>query len=352
LSTDDQDAGDTHVFSLLKGDGTNDDGNNLVKISGNELLLTKQVAELSKANWNILIKVTDKMNESVEKSLTLTQSSNHSPTFSSKPVTYVMQDEVYAYKIYAADVDGDLVSFSCENLPGWLTFYPELGLLTGNPGNSDVGTYNFTVFASDTKTSVSQKITLMVLNVNDAPTIKYIVSNQTFITNKENQFIIPADCFTDIDAGDKLSYSIGMSNNSALPSWLSFDPTTRILNGNPPKEAFGSYSLKLIAMDQKSVKESMIFTLNVTFPTAAIGLDDSNFNVFPNPVIDVVSLIVPENFGGGKLEVANAKGAIVRTIKIPEGGCQQLNLSDLSSGIYILSLQNNNARLVKKIVKK
>lgn len=351
LTAEDPDADDAHVFSLLKGDGTNDNGNELVKISGTELLLTRQITEQTRTNWNILIKVTDQLNGSYEKSLVLTQSLNHSPVITSKPIAYAMQDKIYVYQIEVIDIDGDPYSVRCDNLPGWLTLYPELGLLTGSPGNSEVGTYNFTVIASDNQATVSQKVTLMVLNVNDAPEINYFVSDQVFLTNKENQFVIPDDCFTDIDAGDKLSYSISMSNNSALPSWLSFDPATKTLKGNPSKVVIGTYSLKLTATDQKLLKEAMVFNLQVTFPTAAPGLNDAEFSVWPNPVVDVGNLSLPENFHPTKLQVADAKGTILRNIEIKENSSGSIYLGDLPQGVYFLSLQNDKSRLVRKIIK-
>jgi hypothetical protein len=291
------------------------------------------------------------MNATYEKSLVVTQSTNHLPAFTSKPVAYVMQDMVYAYQVEVADADNDPVAFRCDNLPAWIKYYPEIGLLTGNPGNSEVGNYTFTITASDTKSSVTQKVTLMVLNVNDAPEINYIVSDQVFITNKDNQCVIPEDCFKDIDAGDKLSYTISMSNNSALPSWLSFDPATRTLKGKPSKEVFGLYSLKLTVSDQKLVKEAMVFNLQVTFPTEVIGLNDVEFRIYPNPAVDRVNYSLPENFSAKTLQLSDAKGTIIRNIEITTELSGTIYLGDLKPGVYFLSLKNDQSGLVKKFIK-
>ena len=41
--------------------------------------------------------------------------------------------------------------------------------------------------------------------------------------------------FTDVDAGDVLTYSATLENGDPLPSWLSIDPVTGVLSGTPPE---------------------------------------------------------------------------------------------------------------------
>jgi hypothetical protein len=356
LTAEDQDAGDSHVFSLVTGNAVNDDGNSLVKINGNKLLLASPFNDPSKSSWNILVRVTDKLGAGYEKSLTLkTQDSNQLPVFMSKPANFVMQNDVYVYAIEAIDKDGDPVSISFENLPGWITFYPDLNLLSGSPGNNEVGTHNFTVIGSDTESSVSQKITLMVFNINDPPEINYFLSDQVFVTNKANQFVIPADCFVDPDVGDKLSYSVSMGNNSAIPAWLTFDPITRTLKGTPPNQSAGIHQIKLVASDQKLAKEWMVFNLNVTFPTAISEIGKTeNFIVYPNPFADIIHLNFPESLNHSKLKVrlTDANGRIVKNVEPIEANSKSINLGDLPSGIYFVIIQSDKSIFTEKIIKR
>ncbi|SVC76169.1 uncharacterized protein METZ01_LOCUS329023, partial [marine metagenome] len=46
-------------------------------------------------------------------------------------------------------------------------------------------------------------------------------------------FTIPADTFNDVDVGDSLTYTATLSDGSALPSWLSFNPSTQTFSGTP-----------------------------------------------------------------------------------------------------------------------
>jgi len=353
LTAEDQDVGESHVFSLVKGNGTNDDGNGLVKVSGNKLLLAQATNNITKLQWNILIKVVDGANASFEKSIIIkSRGINHIPVFNSKPATYVIQNQTYVYPIEISDIDGDVVSLKFENLPKWLNYNSELNLLTGSPGNAEVGTYSFTITASDNIAIVSQKVAILVLDINDAPEINYFIDNQTFITNKQNTFIIPNDCFKDPDAGDKLTYSVTMTNNSIMPAWLSFDSATRTLRGSPTKDAFGTYQLKVTATDQKLAKEWMIFSLNVSFPTAVINIEDSeSFIVFPNPVRDVLNLKLPDKIGKALVQVLDVHGKMIQQTYLNEGEPQTLFLGNLNPGVYFVTSSDGKSRYVSKIIK-
>src|SRR5205814_9249617 len=49
-------------------------------------------------------------------------------------------------------------------------------------------------------------------------------------------FHVPASTFYDYD-GDVLTYSATLADGSALPAWLTFDPTTQNFFGTPPAPA-------------------------------------------------------------------------------------------------------------------
>jgi hypothetical protein len=56
----------------------------------------------------------------------------------------------YAFQPTANDPDGDRLTFSIANRPGWTTFDPTTGRLQGRPTAADVGTYDgITVTVSD-----------------------------------------------------------------------------------------------------------------------------------------------------------------------------------------------------------
>lgn len=82
--------------------------------------------------------------------------SNSRPTISGSPSSAVMVNEAYSFTPSASDPDGDSLSFSVANLPGWATFNSSNGRISGTPSPGDEGTYsNIRITASDGSLSAS-----------------------------------------------------------------------------------------------------------------------------------------------------------------------------------------------------
>ena len=67
---------------------------------------------------------------------------NSAPTISGSPAPQVMQAQAYTFTPTASDADGDMLTFSIANKPGWASFSTSTGKLSGTPAAADVGTYS------------------------------------------------------------------------------------------------------------------------------------------------------------------------------------------------------------------
>jgi Putative Ig domain./Fibronectin type III domain. len=68
----------------------------------------------------------------------------------------VRPQQSYSFQPVATDPDGDALTFTAENLPGWLTLNPRTGRLSGTPTEADIGTYHrIVVSVSDGRASTS-----------------------------------------------------------------------------------------------------------------------------------------------------------------------------------------------------
>ena len=67
---------------------------------------------------------------------------NHAPTISGTPTGSVMSGQPYSFTPSSNDTDGDSLTFTITNKPGWAAFSISTGQLTGTPGGADVGTYS------------------------------------------------------------------------------------------------------------------------------------------------------------------------------------------------------------------
>ena len=57
------------------------------------------------------------------------------------------------------------------------------------------------------------------------------MANQAAVEDQAFSLTIPAGAFADVDVADTLSYALTLGDGSPLPSWLRFDPNTRVLAG-------------------------------------------------------------------------------------------------------------------------
>jgi len=68
-------------------------------------------------------------------------------------------DQQYDFRPTATDPDGDALTFSATNVPGWLVFDPGSGRLAGKPSAADVASYaGIKITVSDGKASAALNI--------------------------------------------------------------------------------------------------------------------------------------------------------------------------------------------------
>lgn len=169
------------------------------------------------------------------------------------------QDDKLAYSARLADG---------KPLPRWLSFNAATRTFSGTPGNDDVGMLNIEVSAKGKGGSASQRLTLNVINVNDAPQIGAAIANHTSESGKPLQYRLPANAFKDIDKGDVLTLSAKLENGQPLPSWLSFDEKTGQFSGTPPSSrTANNYRIAVTATDKGGLSARQNFTLS-TKPAA------------------------------------------------------------------------------------
>ena len=141
-----------------------------------------------------------------------------------------------------SDVDGDALTYSAtlangDTLPGWLSFDTATRTFSGTPGNGDTGDVAVRVTATDPAgLNVSDDFTLNVAAVNDAPTLSHALADQ----------------------------AATLANGDPLPSWLSFDATTRIFSGTATRNDVGQIAVRVTATDAAGLSVSDDFDLGIT----------------------------------------------------------------------------------------
>ena len=100
---------------------------------------------------------------------------------------------------------------------------------------------------------------------NTAPTVANAISDQTATVGTALTYAFPANTFNDADS-DTLTYTATKSDDTALPSWLSFAAATRAFSGTPQAADVETVSVKVTASDGNGGSVSDTFDIVVSPP--------------------------------------------------------------------------------------
>ena len=126
-------------------------------------------------------------------------------------------------------------------------------------------------------TDVSFKLT----ETNNAPTVANAIPDQEATVGTEFSYTFLANTFNDADTGDTLNYSAKRADDSALPTWLAFDATTRTFSGTPTTAE--TVSVKVTASDgattvsdEFDIKVSAAVSTDATLSALTVSPKDIN----------------------------------------------------------------------------
>ena len=148
-----------------------------------------------------------------------------------------------------------------------------------------------TAMGGDDTATLNIASTVNVDPVNDPPTLDNPIPEGISPANAEWIFQVPLDTFDDPD-GDTLTVVATLADDTALPSWLTFNSANQTFTGTPPLDFTGQLELKVTASDAA-------FSVSDTFSLTLEAGQASDINLTDNP----------DNFTGTGLgEVVNALG--------------------------------------------
>lgn len=257
----------------------------------------------------------------------------------------VTEDAPFEIELPFFDTDTPFedLTFTFQNLPAFVS--ESGGLLTGQPGNDDVGSYFVAVTATDPDgNATTGTFNLTVENVNDAPELMGSFDDIELIVNSDFLADLPVGLFSDIDVGTILTYSaIG------LPAGVTIDEATGALSGAPTES--GVFSVTIIASDgplggSNTLSASTTFEMDVANgpPRETVLIEAENFTAFTDP---------GEAFSGFYRSFANtASGLEVIRVKVGGEGfiSTDLDAAGVAPGFYNLSVihfdENDGAAVV------
>ncbi|MBK7673645.1 MAG: putative Ig domain-containing protein [Candidatus Accumulibacter sp.] len=146
----------------------------------------------------------------------------------------------------------------------------------GQPGH----TYAFYTLSRDNAGNVEAApgeadlvVRVAALTGNNAPVVANRIADQAANASSVFRFALAPDTFTDMDAGDRLSYAAALTDDSALPTWLHFDAATATFSGTPVSGDVGSLDVRVTATDMSgaAVSDTFVVTVSKAAPTLALS---------------------------------------------------------------------------------
>ena len=162
-------------------------------------------------------------------------------------------------------IPNDNISYTCSSNTYWLTITPAAD-------QNGLATITFTVIDSGGLTA-AYYFDFTITAVNDAPVLANPISNRIATEGTAYAYTVPSNTFVDVDSGDVLTYTATQENGSALPAWLSFDPSTRAFTGLPTNSDVGSITITITATDGSAQSITDTFVLSVNNTNTAPILD-------------------------------------------------------------------------------
>ena len=167
------------------------------------------------------------------------------------------------------DPNGDALTYTAtagdgSALPSWLTFNATTRTFSGTPATANIGTLGIKVTASDGSLSASETFNVVVAT-NSVPVLTTPTIDQNAFVGSAFTLALAANTFTDPN-GDALTYTATAGDGSALPSWLTFNATTRTFSGTPGTSNVGTLGIKVTATDPGGLSASETFNVAVATP--------------------------------------------------------------------------------------
>lgn len=227
------------------------------------------------------------------------------------------------------------------------------GSLAVKPVNNAFGSNTLEVILTNSEGSTTKSSFVVTVDpVNDAPYVKNPVPNKSIAAGDRVEIPIspvPGVIFDDPD--DSVLSCILCPEDGRLPTCCRFDGSKLIVS--PCEQDTGVYRFVVKAFDRHGASGADTFEVVVesTVTTLVNREMSSQLNIYPNPSKGLVRVDVGSNImGSSEVVVRSITGAQVLRQSYDQVEGLELDLSDQANGVYLVFLEMEGQKVVRKIV--
>jgi|SRR5690554_1701997 len=197
--------------------------------------------------------------------------------------------------------------------------------------------------------------------------VQYLKNNAALLSkghklNGNSDLVLPSDTWITVElyidyTGSKYYVSVpSLSHTVAFDFGFPMALTDPVNEGDPvngtPKRLYFAGGTFLNSIYYETKFDNINISATNIAPTVSVkDFISDKFNVFPNPVTDIVTITNSERIGIEAITVYDLEGRVIKARKYNGENKTQLNLSNLATATYILHIQTKEGVAVKKIVK-
>ena len=96
----------------------------------------------------------------------------------------------------------------------------------------------------------------------------------------------------------------------------------------------------------------LLDAVSVSIPLSREDFLSSNFEVYPSPASDIITVSNKNNVSVNSISIVDLNGRVLNQLRYTNQSKVQINISNLSAGIYMMNINTVNGIATKKIIKK
>ncbi|NMM49918.1 Kelch repeat-containing protein [Marinigracilibium pacificum] len=366
FTTVDADVEDTHEYFLVEGDGIMDKDNSLFTIDGDQLIINVSTDWEDDFVYDIYVKTVDNKGASYFRTFQINvRDINEAPVLDGPTAFQVYEnplpDHIVEY-LYYKDPEGDYLTYTIKsgNIGNSFTIDNQGKIIVIDTAAIDYESrtqFTLVVEITDEVNTIEETITIDVLNINEVPTIE----DATFTINENSEAnSLIGELSASDPENDDLTFQITNGNDNGT---FRIEGNQLLVN-NPEAldyEQTTSFTLTIEVSDGEVFNfDEAIITINLLDVNDDLitGIDDlltENTIVYPNPVLDRISVKLPSGFIESEfsIEIYNLEGKMIKKINNYDiDKVVSFDVQSLKGGIYTLHIMTDENLIVKRFIKK
>ncbi|WP_420319290.1 T9SS type A sorting domain-containing protein [Ekhidna sp.] len=351
LTSADQDVNDTHFYSLVAGDG--DDDNGIFIIQNGQLSINEIGNFESKSTYSIRVESNDGNEGVYSKSFII-----ELEDVPEAPTDIAISNSTIQENLPSGSTIGILTAID-EDLEDSFTFSLIAGAGSENNESFEIdgsalksnealnyeelACHSIRIQATDNTGGTFSKIFLIeVENINEAPT-ELILSASAVSTIDEIGSEVGVLSSIDEDENDGFTYSLVEGDGDDHNALFSIEVDKLLVNAPLSNSLPDELSVRISSTDIGNLSVTSVFTIEVE---KILGFEKLEaVKVFPNPVSEYFQIIFHEPIQNEQIKIIDLNGKVVFTELLTSGSEFLIQNLKLSPGLYQLqiSLKGNTA---------